>query len=225
MGRRPRGGLCGPRHRDHDGARGSGGWLIDGDPGSGRAFEPPRRGAASRVDELPVEPGRWGADGPPQEAYSRVGDTERYRPLHAFALALADDLEAEFDVERDDEPALDGWLTEGVQVVTGIRLRPRRSDAAPITIGLTSFPGVVVGVGEFTRLTLPVCGCDACDEHVADLVRSAREHVDAVVSGGFAEASGGWESFRTERGSSEGGGSGPFGPRRAWAAWPHRPAG
>jgi hypothetical protein len=166
-----------------------------------------------------------GSVGPPQEAYSRVTDTGRYRPLHDFALALADDLEAEFDVERDDEPPVASWLSEGVVVVRAIRLRPRADDAVPITIGLTSFPGLVIGCGEFTRLTLPVCGCDACDEHVADSVASIREHVDAVVSGGFAEASGGWASFRTERGSSEGGGPGPFGPRREWAVWPRRSAG
>lgn len=185
------------------------------------AFGPPPRGASSGVDDLAVEPARWGADGPPTEAYSRVGDAERYRPLHAFALALADDLEAEFDVERH-EPTPDPWLAEGVQVVRAVRLRPRTDDAAPITFGLTSFPGLVIGCGEFTRLTLPACGCDACDEHVADLVGSAREHVVAVVSGGFAEASGGWVSFRTERWSSAGGGQEPFGPRLAWAAWPRR---
>ena len=196
-----------------------------GGTGSTGAFELPRRGAASGVDDLPAEPRRWGidSDGPPQEAYSRVGDAERYRPLHAFALALADDLEAEFDVERDDEPSLDEWLTEGVDVVSAIRLRPRADDAAPITIGLTSFPGLVIACGEFTRLPSPFCGCDACDEHVADSIASVREHVDAVVSGGFAEASGGWVSFRTERGSSEGGGQEPYGARRAWAAWPRRP--
>ncbi|KRC61202.1 hypothetical protein ASE14_09755 [Agromyces sp. Root81] len=197
--------------------------MTDGSgPEPDSASGPPRRGASSGVDDLPAEPYRWGIDGPPTEAYSRVGGTERYRPLHAFALALADDLEAEFDVERDDEPSFDPWLTEGVELVRAVRLRPRADDAAPITIGLTSFPGLVIGCGEFTRLPLPFCGCDACDEHVEYSVESAREHIDAVVTGGFAEASGGWASFRTGRASSEGGGPGPFGPRRSWAAWPRR---
>ncbi|MGW9630348.1 DUF6226 family protein, partial [Agromyces sp. NPDC055520] len=190
--------------------------------GTGPALGPPPRGASSGVDDLPVEPHAWGDDGPPTEAYSRVGDTERYRPLHAFALALADDLEAEFDVERDDEPPLDPDFTEGVEVVGAIRLTPRAADAAAILIGLTSFPGLVIRFGEFTRHPLPFCGCDACDERLSDVVDSARENVDAVVSGGFAEASGGWVSFRTARGSSEGGGQEPYGPRRAWAAWPRR---
>ncbi|MFB9641172.1 DUF6226 family protein [Agromyces lapidis] len=187
-----------------------------------RALEVPRRGASPGVDDLPPESYRWGDGGPPTEAYSRVGDTERYRPLHAFGLALADDLEAEFDVERDDEPSLDSWLTEGVEVMRAVQLRPRRDGAATITIGLTSFPGLVVGCGGFTRLLSPFCGCDACDEHLADVVESLREHVDAVVTGGFAEASGGWASFRTARASSEGGGSGSHGPRQEWAAWPRR---
>ena len=28
------------------------------------------------------EGGRWGPEGPPPEAYSRVTDAERFRPLH-----------------------------------------------------------------------------------------------------------------------------------------------
>ncbi|MFF2388168.1 DUF6226 family protein [Agromyces sp. NPDC058104] len=185
------------------------------------ASEPPLRGAASGIDDL-VERPRWGGRPPPDEAYSRVSDAERYRPLHAFALALADDLETEFDVERDDEPTLGPEFTDGVEVVRAIRLRPRATEAAPITIGLTGFPGLVIGCGEFTRLPAPNCGCDACDEHVAETVASIREHVDAVVSGGFAEASGGWAAFRTARFRGEGGGPGPLGERRAWEAWPRR---
>lgn len=192
--------------------------------GRDTSFEPRRRGASSGVDAIPLSP-RWGLDGPPTEAYSRVSDPERYRPLHAFASALADDLAIEFDIERDDEPVLDREFTAGVDVVRAIRLSPNATDAAPITIGFTAFPGLVLGFGEFTRSPVPVCGCDACDDQLVHLVESAREEVDAVVSGGFAEASGGWASFRTVRSSSVGGSPGPHGPRRAWAPWPRRARG
>jgi hypothetical protein len=43
---------------------------------------------------------RWGPDGPPPEAYSRVTNPERFRPLHDFALTLLAQLHGSFDVDR-----------------------------------------------------------------------------------------------------------------------------
>ena len=43
---------------------------------------------------------RWGIEGPPEEAYSRVTNPERFQPLHDAALELLDRLEREFAVER-----------------------------------------------------------------------------------------------------------------------------
>ena len=43
---------------------------------------------------------RWGIEGPPEEAYSRVTNPERFQPLHAAATELLDRLEREFGVER-----------------------------------------------------------------------------------------------------------------------------
>lgn len=48
--------------------------------------------------EEPVN--RWGPDGPPPEACSRVTNPERFRPLHDFALTLLAQLHASFDVDR-----------------------------------------------------------------------------------------------------------------------------
>ena len=39
---------------------------------------------------------RWGIEGPPDEAYSRVTNPERFQPLHAAATELLDRLEREF---------------------------------------------------------------------------------------------------------------------------------
>ena len=39
---------------------------------------------------------RWGIEGPPEEAYSRVTNPERFQPLHAAATELLDRLEREF---------------------------------------------------------------------------------------------------------------------------------
>jgi hypothetical protein len=41
---------------------------------------------------------RWGREGPPPEAYSRVTNPERFQPLHALALQLIDRVEASFKV-------------------------------------------------------------------------------------------------------------------------------
>ena len=43
---------------------------------------------------------RWGPDGPPPEAYSRVTNSIRFRPLHDFALTLLAQLHASFAVDR-----------------------------------------------------------------------------------------------------------------------------
>ena len=45
---------------------------------------------------------RWGSDGPPEEAYSRVTNPGRFQPLHDAATELLDRLEREFAVERLD---------------------------------------------------------------------------------------------------------------------------
>ena len=50
---------------------------------------------------------RWGIEGPPPEAYSRVTDPERFRDLHDFAVGLLGRLEATFDVERLEGDDLD----------------------------------------------------------------------------------------------------------------------
>ena len=46
------------------------------------------------------EGSRWGPEGPPDEAYSRVTNPERFLPLHAAMLGIIDRLENDFEVER-----------------------------------------------------------------------------------------------------------------------------
>jgi hypothetical protein len=45
---------------------------------------------------------RWGIEGPPPEAYTRVTNPERFQPLHSFTEGLVARLEARFDVERTE---------------------------------------------------------------------------------------------------------------------------
>ena len=53
---------------------------------------------------------RWGIEGPPKEAYSRVTNPERFQPLHDAATELLDRLEREFAVERLEGPDADDEL-------------------------------------------------------------------------------------------------------------------
>jgi hypothetical protein len=59
---------------------------------------------------------RWGAEGPPREAYSRVTNPERFAPLHDVAAELLDRLELEFDAERTEGYGLDPELEEGCKL-------------------------------------------------------------------------------------------------------------
>ena len=67
---------------------------------------------------------RWGIEGPPEEAYSRVTDPERFQPLHDAALELLDRLEREFAVERLEGSGGDDELGGRSHVRPTIRLVP-----------------------------------------------------------------------------------------------------
>jgi hypothetical protein len=72
---------------------------------------------------------RWGPAGPPDEAYSRVTDPQRYAPLHAIARDVLDDLQRRFDVTARASSELDPNKTTPAPVTTLYRTtrRARRS--------------------------------------------------------------------------------------------------
>lgn len=127
---------------------------------------------------------RWGEAGPPDEAYSRVTDPTRFAPLHALGTALLDELAARYLVTRDEstepDPHSPGATAQAVQ------LTPADPEAAALTVVTTAFPGIIVRFGGQT-LSLPECGCDACDETVPDLAELLDRHVDALVAGTFGD--------------------------------------
>lgn len=128
------------------------------------------------------------AAAPPEEAYGRVTNPERYRVLHTAARELLDRLATSHDVDREDGDAdLDPALTGDIAVEAVVRLRPRSPGAAPLTVAFTSFPGLIVRFGEWTTEALPSCGCDACDEDPEDLVAMFTGLVEALVAGDFTE--------------------------------------
>jgi hypothetical protein len=157
---------------------------------------------------------RWGAEGPPLEAYSRVTNPERFRPLHGFAERLVNILEQDYDVARDEGQGLDGELERVGMARPTVRLRPQSPDAGALTIAFTSFPGLCVRLGHWFVEPIPGCGCDACDETAEQGRRRLEWMVGALTSGRVTESiklgvwGDGWliqeisSSGREERGKS-----------------------
>jgi len=142
--------------------------------------------------------------------YGRVTNPERFRPLHAIALARIAALEAAYDVVREDGGTMPGPLGRVLLERPPIVLRPADALAAPLTIGLSAFPGGLVQAGRATGQALPACGCDACDDDPDRVAETLDRLIEVVVSGGFGETIplAGAGSHAT----------------RAWRAWPRRAA-
>ena len=121
--------------------------------------------------------GRWGPEGPPQEAYSRVTNPERFAPLVHAADALVAELVGRYDVRAEPVDVEDTLRT--------VRLTP--ASGAQLVIAVTAFPGVRLYFGHWCRTAAPVCGCDACDEDADDAIATLREVVANVVAGRFSE--------------------------------------
>ena len=119
----------------------------------------------------------WGPDGPPREAYSRVTAPERHASLIAHADRVVDRLVMSYDV-----------LAEPVEregAVRAVRLTP--TEGAPLVVGVTSFPGLVIDWGTWGTARFPDCGCDACDEQAVDQSAAFEELVEDVVAGRVSE--------------------------------------
>lgn len=78
------------------------------------------------------------------------------------------------------------------------RVRPLRAGAVPLLLGLGTVQGVAaaaatVGAGEpaVPLVTLPDCGCDACDHGSVDLLDEFDEHAQAVVTGDLVHVAAG----------------------------------
>jgi len=60
--------------------------------------------------------------------------------------------------------------------------------AAPLTFGFTTLPGIVLHAGLLHDFHYPSCGCDACDESVADQVELLEEHLFDVVAARYRKS-------------------------------------
>ena len=82
----------------------------------------------------------WGMDGPPEEAYSRVTEPERFLPMHQWALDLVDRLEKEYEVTKEEGKGMDAELESRQLSRPTIKLTPSGDTCAPVTIALHRFP-------------------------------------------------------------------------------------
>ncbi|MGP5163177.1 DUF6226 family protein [Arthrobacter rhombi] len=125
-----------------------------------------------------------------------------------MADALIDWLLVTFDAvaERDPGVATD-LLLPPADIVRAVRVVPSNSLAAPLTFVFTGFPGIFLHPGALYDSHYPVCGCDACDEDVPDLLENLESMVRVVVSGGYLK---GWI---------------PAMNRRSTTVWPSRGVG
>lgn len=115
-----------------------------------------------------------------------VSDSERFRPLHAAAHELVDELSSRYAVRVVTQWG-DAVMPNGVRTEGSLRVLPADADAAPISVTFTAFPGITTRYGNWVNQAWPRCGCDDCDDDLADLVRQIRAEVHAVARGGLTE--------------------------------------
>ena len=130
---------------------------------------------------------RWGDEGPPAEAYSRVTAPERFQPLHAAASDLLLTLPRQFDVVAH-EGVQDPDLARGPLGRSIVRFIPNIPSAAQVTVAFTTFPSLLVRFGRWHIESFPACGCDACDETAEAEVERFSWMVTQVVDGRFRES-------------------------------------
>lgn len=147
-----------------------------------------------------------GMSAPADEEYSRVTDPGRYRIVHERARAWAASLGLVPGVEKQvldlttqgaDGP---GWHFErGLRLASGrpgtLPLLLLESDARPGAVGSTAGLRISVVRPELELLTVPGCGCDACDDGSDFLLREIDDTIGQVVGGPFVMLRGkGWQA-------------------------------
>ena len=130
----------------------------------------------------------WGIEGPPEDAYSRVTDQERFLPMHDWALEAVARLEQGYEVTREEGEGMDAELETRALSRPTIKLTPLQGACAPITIVFNDLPGLAVRVGRWGTDWFPSCGCDACDEMPDEEFERFGKLLDDAVAGRFRES-------------------------------------
>ena len=130
----------------------------------------------------------WGWEGPPDDAYSRVTEPERFTPLHGWALEAVARLQTEYEVTLKEGGLTDADLERSPLSRPLMKLTPIQDSSAPITIAFTNFPDLGVRAGRWLTDWFPSCGCDACDEMPEEEFERFTEFLSDVVAGRFRES-------------------------------------
>ncbi len=130
----------------------------------------------------------WSGEGPPDDAYSRVTEPDRFAPLHGWALEAIVRLQTEYEVGLDEDGVTDPYLELRPLSRPLIKLTPVQDSAAPVTVAFTDFPGLGIRAGRWLTDWFPSCGCDACDEMPEDEFEGFTELLIDVVAGRFRES-------------------------------------
>ena len=129
-----------------------------------------------------------GVEGPPDDAYSRVTEPERFRPLHEWALEAVARLQTDYEVTRDEGKGMDTELERSPLSRPTLKVNPLQDSCAPVTIAFTDFPGLAVRFGRWATDWFPSCGCDACDEMPEVEFKRFTKELSDVVAGRFRES-------------------------------------
>lgn len=124
---------------------------------------------------------------PPDEAYGRVTNPDRFEPVVAAARRLVEQLSSDYQVTVDSRVGgfRIGSHDWGEPDSETVDVTP--DAGAPISIVFTNFPAVFIRFGEWEAQAFPPCGCDACDEDPDWVVEQMGELVGSVVDGRFEE--------------------------------------
>lgn len=166
------------------------------------------------------------------DAYGRATNPERFQPVSDRVEALLGELESRYRVTRAEGPHLDPEFAARKLTRRIVRLEPESTDAAPLTVAFTTYPGVYVRFGLWHDESYPSCGCDGCGEEPGQVVEQLDRDVGALVAGRFTEAltaSTRRHELHGEDWASSGEGRVPGGTQamggpqeRRWAPWPRR---
>ena len=120
--------------------------------------------------------------------YARATGTERYLAIVKAADEVTARLMATYDVTVEDVDV----TPFGGEVTRGLRIAPRNA-GAPLSILVTTFPGVWASFGSSEAESFPNCGCDGCDENPDDVAAELIARIDAITRGNFRETTRGYE--------------------------------
>jgi hypothetical protein len=135
-----------------------------------------------------------GREGPRNEEYSRCLDPGKYRIVGARAEAWVTALAGlGLAVVEEVSDVTGAWRGRcGLDMNRATWLRPVRAGCLPMLVGfhhLQGVPDAVVHLGAgqpaVPLLSVPDCGCDACDDGSDLILEELDKHVVSVVSGAF----------------------------------------